>query len=234
MDKNYMKSLLIICMAALPYHPYCVMAGEKPDTTWNNVTRQSRDTFRPNNTQEKPFDLSRSLLKNPSLVEGFAENGMPASWRASVDWKSNGLSRFKIVKDEEILFQGKPSTRVTFGPFEERTLWQLSQNIEWKDIDLRGKKMRLTYYIYRAKPYTDASCDFICRARLPKVMPGKETLYARPTALDVTQTTLPGAWTRVVTEGKVDTEASFFNFTLQNRATEDQFWLSGFLLEVAE
>jgi hypothetical protein len=188
--------------------------------------RPSRDSFTPAAGKDAPFDPAKGLLKNPTLVEGAPRDGLPKGWGGSVDWKKDGLAKFKIEKDDTVLFQGRPSTRITFGPFDQRTWWQLLQNVDWKDHDLRGKKVRLTYYIYRDGPYKDNNRDFICVARLPA-----GGVYARPTALNVVQVTVPGAWTRVELTGKVDDQAEFFNFTLQNQTKEDRFWLAGFLLE---
>ena len=190
------------------------------------AARASRDTFKPSGEKEPPFDPSKGLLKNATLIEGAPRGGLPAGWGGSVNWKADELAKLKIEKDEAVLFQGRPSTRITFGPFEQRTWWQLLQNIEWKQKDLRGRKVRLTYYIYRDEPYKDAAKDFMCVARLPA-----GGVYARPTAMSLSQVTVPGAWTRVVLDGRVDEKADFFNFTLGNQTKEDRFWVAGFLLE---
>jgi len=187
--------------------------------------------------KEPEFDLSRSLLKNPTLVAGQPDaHGVPQGWGATVDWKKDQLSTLRIEKDDQVLFQGRPSTRVTFGPMEKPTWWQLMQNIRWTEHDLRGKKVRLTYHIRRDQPYPEGERrDFICVGRLPKEDPKtRERVYARPVAFQVAQVTEPGDWQRVVVEGKVDDEASFFNFTVQNDGRQSRFWLSGFLLEVIE
>lgn len=189
----------------------------------------TRDSYNPSEQKEPPFDPSKGLLENPTLIGGAFKDGAPAGWSLTVGGKKTGITGFKIEKDEEILFQGRPSARVTVGPFEEPTQWQLAQNIQWKQKDLRGKKLRLTYYVYRDAPYKDKPQDFNCRGRLPA-----GGSFARPTAFDVYQVTVPGEWTRVVVHGKVDEKAEWLNFCLQSQTRENRFWIAGILLEVAE
>ena len=153
-----------------------------------------------------------------------------------MNWKKDQLDMLKIEEDKEVLFEDKPTTRVTFGPFEEPTWFQLLQNIDWKQTDLRGKKVRLTFHVLRDAPRPEGQAyDFLCQVRLPKTDPEtRKSNYSRPVAFSFQQKTEPGEWRKVVVEGKVDAEASFFNFQMQGQLKQTQFWFTGFLLEVVE
>ena len=211
--------------AATPVaYPQAPLPPTTPAAGGPHVTR---DAYVPSAALDAPFDPSKGLLKNPTFVEDAEKDGAPRDWSASVGRQKNDLSKLKIEKDETVLFQGRPSTRFTFGPFPERTSWQLAQSISWKQADLRGKKIKLTFYIYRDAPNKDKGQDFSFRCRLPSVKGG----YTKDWGLQLNQTTVPGTWTRVVITGKVDEEAAGLQAIIQNDTREDRFWISGFLLE---
>ena len=187
---------------------------------------------------EKPaeIDFSKSLLKNPILIALPPDKkGRPRFWSGTVNWgKVPFAEGLRIEKDEKVLFQGRPTARFTFGPFKEKTWWQILQNIDCKAAGLHGKNVRLTFYIRKEKEPVGSNKDFQCVARLPKREADGKNDYQRKPAFSCHQKTPPGDWKKFVVEGKVDAEATFFNFTVQNQVQEQQFWLAGFLLDIVE
>jgi hypothetical protein len=218
---------------ALSAAPAAPVAGEKPADSWAKASRPPRETFRPE-SKEVSFDLSASILKNPALLPG--PDGMPANWEPGViDTSYRPIkvsSVLRIEQDPNVLFMGKPATKITVGPSEKEAILQMGQPISMAAMDLRGKKLRLTFYAYREKPPADREF-FVVAPLMSKGPDGKDE--CKRSILSVTPSIPPGTWVRCFAEGTVHPETTSFHLSLRDKfLREDTFWISGFLLEIVE
>ena len=134
----------------LPKYP----AVDPPKSaTWQAVPR-SRAEFRPIQVDEKPIDFSKSLVPNARLLEISKRHKHPAGWHSGAYFPNGrrGPAYPKYVglaEDKEVLFRGRPTTKITFGDAEGMRLWQFGTNLYLKKVPIGGKTIRVTYHVLR-------------------------------------------------------------------------------------
>ncbi|MCM8788698.1 MAG: hypothetical protein NC907_02785 [Candidatus Omnitrophica bacterium] len=231
--EKYLKTLelfVIVAFVAIILFPcVCFSAGSEAQKVWGETTRPPRENFKPE-TEQALFDLGKSILKNPSLsVE--AKGKLPKFWQGSLRiWKEVYKSpdyfskMVTIEQDANVSFQGKPSIKINIAPSDEDVYLELYQDISMKDRDLKGKKIRLSFYAYREKP--PIGKEFF----ITGIMFDKEKVIG--TTADIHPSIQPGKWLFFSREGVVKPETELFKLSLRFiSAGNDTIWLSGFLLE---
>lgn len=202
---------------------------------WGPSVRPPRELFAPVTNREAVFDLSKSILANPGLKTGKAPGAPPESWDGHVSFNykpRDYAAHVKIEEDPEMAFENQPSARISVTPADDPLVFELEQRIDMKTKDLRGKKLRLTFYAYRDKP--PAGREFFVVAPLISKGPdGKDV--SEHSILATSPVVEPGKWVRVCAEGVVRPETTVMRVSLRNIITApDTLWLSGFLLETAD
>jgi len=225
----FMTGLLFLT-AVFPSTCFAGGSEKQSDEVWKETFRPPRENFTPE-TGQKLFDLSKSILNNPILsVE--TPGKPPKSWYGSLRiWKDvykspDYFSRMvTIEQDAERLFRNKPSVKIKIAPSEEDVYLELGQEISMKNRDLKGKKIRLSFYAYRENPPTGK--EFF----ITGIMFDREKAVIG-TTVDIHPNIMPGKWLYFSQEGVVKPETEIFKFSLRFvSGGNDTVWLSGFLLE---
>ncbi|HOK80797.1 MAG TPA: hypothetical protein PK303_02550 [bacterium] len=226
-------TLLIILLLFIPVLLTCgcLADSKEKDNIWGETKRAPREHFQPASSQIS-FDLSKSLLENPGLQPSDSPEKLPKSWWGNLRvWKDvykapDIYSKMvRIQQDEKITFQGNPSVKVSIAPSEEEVYLELYQEIRMKDKNLKGKKIRLSFYAYREKPPTGK--EFFVTG----IMFNKEGQVIG-TTVDIRPSITPGKWIFFSQEGMVKPETELFKFSMRFiSGGNDTIWLSGFLLE---
>lgn len=209
----------------------CFSNGKEVQTeeVWGETFRPARENFK-SEVSQGLFDVGRSILKNPFLL--IETPGKPPKfWEGSLRiWKDVYKSpdyfskMVTINNDEKVPFQGKPSIKINIAPSDDEVYLELYQEINMKDKDLKGKKIRLSFYAYRENPPT--SKEFF----ITGIMFDREKVIG--TTVDIHPTVAPGKWLFFSQEGVVKPETELLKVSLRFiSAGNDTLWFSGFLLE---
>jgi hypothetical protein len=200
---------------------------------WGGAPRSPRETFTPQ-TNQVPFNLNGSILKNPALIEVGAPGEAPRHWEGIMLQESGHSAKepyaklVRIEQDPSTPFMDQPSIKVTLGATdEEKTLLEIRQIIPKSDV--RGKKVRLTFYAYRENP--PAGREFWIRSVFVDA-----NGVAKGSGFTVTPRIPAGTWVRCFAEGAVDPESAALKVSLVGHFSgkPDTFWFSGFRLEAVE
>lgn len=234
LKRKYVKIpflMMTVSIVIIFFPSICFSNGneKQKEEVWGQTFRPPRENFSPE-TSQPLFDLEKSILKNPSLAVE-VQGKPPKFWEGSLRiWKDvykspDYFSKMVTIKqDENVLFQGKPSIKISIAPSEEEVYLELYQEIRMKDINLKGKKIRLSFYAYREKPPTGK--EFF----ITGIMFDKEKVLG--TTVDIRPSIPPGKWLFFSQEGMVKPETELFKFSLRFiSGGNDTVWLSGFLLE---
>jgi len=231
MGKNIILMLLLLQI-------FCFASGneKQKDNVWGETKRPPRENFQPQSSQIS-FDLSKSILINPNFVSPASPKDrspekLPPGWYGSLrSWKNvykapDIYSKLvRIEEDKNVLFQGKPSVKLSIGQSEKEVYLELYQEISMSKTDLRGKKLKLSFYAYREKEPTSKEF-FITGIQFC----GGQVIG---TTLDIHPKIPVGQWTYFSQEGVIDTKTEIFKFSIRFvSGGNDTVWLSGFLLEV--
>lgn len=222
-----------LLIAGLIFLSFCFASGneKQKDDVWGETYRPPRENFKPDISQQL-FSIEKSILKNPSfLVE--TKGKLPTFWFGSLRiWKEVYKSpdyfskMVTIEQDPEIPFQGKPSVKIHIAPSEEEVYLELYQKIDMQEKNLKGKKLRLSFYAYRKNPPTGK--EFF----ITGILLNKEESVVLGTTINTWPYIPPGKWIFFSQEGIVKEETDIFKFSLRFiSGGNDTVWLSGFLLE---
>lgn len=226
---------LIFCMFILATS--CLAQEKKETNVWKETNRPPRENFQPE-TKQISFDLKTGILKNPAWKTENPKKD-PYEWEASARiwenvYKSPNIyaDMVSIEEDPNVPFLGKPSVKVSLGPSEKEILFQVDQKIDMSQVDLRGKKLRLTFYAYREKPPVKKEFWVVAPLFSKKADGNYE---CKASILEIHPQIPIGVWTRFSQEGTVYPETDVFCFSFRHIFSgKDTIWLSGFLLEVIQ
>ena len=125
--------------------------------------------------EEKPLPIERSILVNPTLLER-NEDGTPKGWNVQVrrarKWilKKEAMEYIRIAEDKEVLFRGRPTTRIEIGHPEYpdwHAYWSVAQHVRGAKLKaLAGKTIRVRFFALRTDGLRTREYDAIVRIRV--------------------------------------------------------------------